>query len=126
MGDPLHEAIYIIISFQTNLQRFNSTWTALRKAYPSWEAVKRAPMGEIAHALREGGLHRKKARTIKRLLLAVHRIAGELSLDLLHGMDNADTERHLLQLPGFSWKAARCVLLYSLRRNVYPVDSNTF
>jgi endonuclease III len=32
----------------------------------------------------------------------------------------------LVRLPGFSWKTARCVLLYSLDRDVFPIDSNTF
>ena len=124
--DPLDEAIYIILSFQTDLRRFSSTWSALRAAYPTWNALERAPAREIAAVLREGGLHRQKARTIKQLLLAVHRVVGELSLDLLRGMNDADAERVLARLPGLSWKAARCVLLYSLRRDVFPVDGNTF
>ena len=124
--DPLDEAIYIILSFQTDLSRVRSTWSALRAAYPSWEAVERAPALKIARALREGGLHRQKARTIRHLLFAVRRVVGELALDLLRGMNDADAERFLTRLPGLSWKAARCVLLYSLRRDVFPVDGNTF
>jgi len=125
-NDPLDEAIYIILSFQTDLSRFGSTWSALRAAYPEWNAIEHAPVGEIAQVLRSGGLQRQKARTIKRLLLAVRRAVGELSLDLLHRMNDADAERFLTRLPGLSWKAARCVLLYSLRHDVFPVDSNTF
>lgn len=124
--DPLDEAIYIILSFQTNLSRVKSTWSALRAAYPSWEAVERAPAPKIARVLREGGLHHQKARTIRRLLSAVRRVGGELALDLLRGMNDANAERFLRRLPGLSWKAARCVLLYSLRRDVFPVDGNTF
>lgn len=124
--DPLDEAVYIILSFQTDLRRFNSTWSALRAKYPSWAELERAPEPEIAHVLQEGGLHRQKARTIKQLLPAVRRFAGELTLDGLCGMDDATAERVLTRLPGLSWKAARCVLLYSLKRDVFPVDSNTF
>jgi endonuclease III len=124
--DPLDEAIYIILSFQTDLRRFNSTWAALRAKYPTWAELERAPAPEIAHVLQEGGLHHQKARTIKQLLSAVRSFAGELSLDELRGMDDTNAERVLTRLPGLSWKAARCVLLYSLRRNVFPVDSNTF
>ena len=124
--DPLDEAIYIILSFQTNLSRVRSTWSALRAAYPSWKAVERAPTLEIAGTLRAGGLHRQKARAIRHLLLAVRRDVGELDLDLLHGMNDAEAERFLTRLPGLSWKGARCVLLYSLRRDVFPVDGNTF
>jgi endonuclease III len=124
--DPLDEAIYIILTFQTGLPRFSSTWSRLRAAYPTWDELERAPTREIARVLREGGLHRQKARTIRRLLLAVRRVAGELSLDLLRAMNDADGERLLTRLPGLSWKGARCILLYSLRRDVFPVDGNMF
>jgi endonuclease III len=124
--DPLDEAIYIILSFQTDLPRVRSTWSALRAAYPSWELVERAPAFKIARVLREGGLHHQKARTIRHLLFAVRRVVGELALDLLRGMSDAEAERFLVRLPGLSWKAARCILLYSLGREVFPVDGNTF
>src|SRR6266542_4404475 len=68
MEDPLDEAIYIILSFQTDLPRSRSRWFALRSAYPTWESLARAPLREVAKVLREGGLHRQKARTIRRLL----------------------------------------------------------
>jgi endonuclease III len=76
--------------------------------------------------LREGGLHRQKTRTIRRLFEEVRRLAGDLSLDHLRDMKDEDAEKLLTRLPGISWKAARCVLLYSLGRDVLPVDGNTF
>jgi len=124
-ADPLDEAIYIILSFQTDLARFSSTWSRLRAAYPTWGALERVPARDIARVLREGGLQRQKARTIRRLLAEVQQVAGEMSLDLLRTMSDEDAERLLTRLPGLSWKAARCVLVYSLRRDMFPVDGNT-
>lgn len=125
-ANPLDEAIYIILSFQTNLARFGATWEELRAAYASWEDLERASVREIASVLREGGLHRQKARTIKRLLAAVRIATGTLSLDALTRMTDEEAELLLTRLPGLSWKAARCVLLYSLGRNAFPVDVNVF
>src|SRR2546425_862200 len=79
--DPLDEAVSIILSFQTDLARFKTTWLRLRTAYSSWEAVEHAPTRDVARVLREGGLHKQKARTIRRLLCSVREVAGELSLD---------------------------------------------
>jgi endonuclease III len=124
--DPLDEAIYIILSFQTDLARFGATWDRLKTTYPSWEALERSPIRQVARVLREGGLHRQKARTLKRLLTEVRRIVGDLSLNLLRGMTDEEAEQILTRFPGLSWKGARCVLLYSLGRNVFPVDGNTF
>lgn len=125
-SDPLDEAIYIILSFQTDLARFSSTWSKLRAAYPTWDAIERARAREVARVLRQGGLQSQKTRTIRRLLSKVRHVAGELSLDYLRTMNDEDAERQLMRLPGLSWKAARCVLLYSLGRDVLPIDSNTF
>jgi endonuclease-3 len=124
--DPLDEAVYIILSFQTDLSRFKETWQTLRSAFPCWRDVEDASVEEVAAALRLGGLHRQKARAIKWLLRAVHRQFGKLSLDALREMADGEAERVLTRLPGLSWKAARCVLLYSLDRKVFPIDGNTF
>lgn len=122
----LDEAIYIILSFQTDLPRAAAMWSRLHAAYPTWGDLERAPVRSIAAVLREGGLHRQKARAIKQLLSHTRSIAGNLSLEFLHLMDTDEAERFLTRLPGLSWKGARCVLLYSLKRDVLPVDGNTF
>lgn len=124
--DPLEEAIYIILSFQTNLERFKQVWAQLRVAFPSWDGMIQAPLGRVARVLREGGLQEQRARTIKKLLKAVKRETGSYSLDVLRTMVDEEAERFLTRLPGLSWKAARCVLLYSLDRDVFPIDGNTF
>jgi endonuclease III len=124
--DPLDEAIYIILSFQTNLTRAQETWSRLKLKYKNWEALERAPIREIEEVLRNGGLHRQKARTLRALLRKVRQQHGTLSLGFLRTLSDEEAERVLTQLPGVSWKAARCVLLYSLRRMAFPVDVNTF
>jgi len=125
-SDPLDEAIYIILSFQTDLDRFKFTWRQLREAFPRWEDLARAPLAHIKEVLRAGGLQEQKARTIKMLLQAVKSQSGSYSLDFLYDIEDAEAERVLTRLPGLSWKGARCVLLYSLDRPVFPVDGNTF
>jgi len=122
----LDEVVYIILSFQTDLARFRETWRSLRSAFPQWEDAERASVDEIAQVLQAGGLHHQKAKIIKRLLRAVRNGFGELSLAALRDLPDIDAERALTRLPGLSWKGARCVLLYSLQRDVFPVDGNTF
>lgn len=124
--NALDEAIYIILSLQTDLARASATWARLRSRFPEWEDVERASLQKVAQVLRAGGLHRQKARTIKALLSKVRSLTGELSLEFLRGMTVDVTERFLTSLPGISWKVARCVLLYSLNKDVLPVDVNTF
>ncbi len=124
--DPLDEAVYIILSFQTDLSRVTRVWADLPRTFPSWSDLECAPLSRVARVLHDGGLHEQKARTIRQLLKAIRAHTGSLSLDALHSMTDADAEAFLTRLPGLSWKGARCVLLYSLDRAAFPVDSNTF
>ncbi len=124
--DPLDEAIYIVLSFQTDLDRFRLVWDQLREAFPAWESLAQAPLQRIVKTHRVGGLQEQKARTIKKLLKVTKQVTGTYSLDALRNMEDDEAERFLIRLPGLSWKAARCVLLYSLGRDVFPVDGNTF
>ncbi len=124
--DPLDEAVYIVLTFQTDLDRAKFVWEQLRMTFLDWREMARAPLGRVVKVLRPGGLHEQKARTIRSLLKAVKHATGTYSLDVLQDMDDDEAERFLTRLPGLSWKAARCVLLYSLGRDVFPVDGNTF
>lgn len=124
--DPLEEAVYIILSFQTDLDRFKQVWTELRQAFPSWHNLHKATLRRVSRVLRLGGLQEQKARTIKKLLKSVRSKNGEFSLSWLQDREDDEAERILTRLPGLSWKGARCVLLYSLDRAVFPVDGNTF
>lgn len=124
--DPLDEAVFIILTFQTDIPRAKAIWDCLMRKYGNWNTVAGETEERLADLLRDGGLHNQKARTIKRLLEHVKAAFGRLSLDPLREMPQEEAERFLLKLPGFSWKGARCVLLYSLGRDVFPVDINTF
>lgn len=124
--NPLNEAIYIVLSFQTDVPRLKKTWAALRRRYSDWEALERAPLNQVASVIRDGGLQHQKAKTLKLLLAKVREVTGRLSLDPLKSLPDTAAQELLTRLPGLSWKAARCVLLYSLDRQVFPVDGNTF
>src|SRR5262245_57948466 len=84
--DPLDEAVYITLTLQTDLARAALMWDRLKAAFPTWDAVAAARTTRVAEVLRQGGLHRQKARTIKRMLLAVQEHAGEYSLCSMHQM----------------------------------------
>ena len=49
---------------------------------------------------------------------------GRPTLAPLKRLSDMEVEGVLLSLPGVGVKVARCVLLYSLRRDVFPVDTH--
>jgi endonuclease-3 len=125
-ADPLDECIYIILSFQTDVPRARAVWRALKRCFPTWDSLLRAPAASVARVLQPGGLHRQKAVAIRRLLRQVRSEFGTLSLGALRELDDVAAERALTDLHGLSWKGARCVMMYSLGRPLFPVDVNAF
>jgi endonuclease III len=126
VAGPLDEAIYILLTYQTDIARAQQVLAALKGAYPSWQAVLDAPEDAVSEVLRPSGFHRARARLVRRLLAAVAQRWGVLSLEPLRAMSDAEAEAELRALPGLDIKGARCVLMYSLGRSVFPVDSNTY
>ncbi len=120
--DPLDELIYIILSAKTTESSFVKTYESLHSGFPDWFAVLRVPRGRIARIIKSGGLSRKKETQIRGLLghlklTGIHNLRSELDR-----LDDHDAERFLRALPGVGMKTARCVLMYSLDRQVFPVD----
>jgi endonuclease III len=126
LPDPLDEAAYIILTFQTDIPRARLVWKALKARFPTWQDVLAAPEAELAEVLRPSGLHVARARFIRAMLRDVQRLFGRLSLEACGQMQTQKAEKVLRKLPGLDWKGARCILLYSFRRAVLPVDSNTY
>jgi len=124
--DPLDEIIYIVLSSRTRGQVFGKTYDQLRAKYPDWQQLLDAAVPEVALALAGEGLQDKKAAWIHGLLECVASDRGCLDLRFLDDLPTEEAERYLVSLPGVGPKTARCVLMYSLGRPVFPVDANAF
>lgn len=126
VDDPLDEAIYILLTYQTDVARAQGVWAELKSRFSTWERVIRVPSAVLEDVLRPSGFQKLRARMIKALLSSVRARFGEASLDALFELAPADAEAVLRALPGLDIKGARCVMMYSLGASVLPVDSNTF
>ncbi len=122
--NPLRELIFIICSLQTDQGKYTATYRALMRRFPSFRDLSQAPEVQIAQVIAPGGLARQKARAINRLLRAVAEEFGKPSLAQLRHMPDEECERFLRALPGVGTKTARCVMMYSLQRRVFPVDTH--
>ena len=123
-SNPLRELLFIICSVQTNETLYQSTYTSLIARFPSFRQLCDAPEDEIAAAIKHGGLSRQKGRTIKAILRRLESDFGSPTLSHLRRLNDTECEAYLESLPGVGRKTARCVMLLSLRRSVFPVDSN--
>ena len=121
---PLDMLVATILSQNTNDKNSHRAYTALRAEFPRWEDAALAPLRAIVRAIRVGGMANQKAACIKATLTAVKRRYGMYSLAALRRKSNDEVMRELLDLNGVGLKTAACVLLFSLGRDVFPVDTH--
>lgn len=125
-ADPFDELIFIILSAQTESYSYHQTWSALCRRFPTRKALSNARISQIAATIKEGGLAQKKARQIRGAIQKIIQDAGMLSLSFLKKWGDADVEKYLISLPGIGVKSARCIMMYSLGRQVFPVDTHVW
>lgn len=121
---PVSELVFIILSARTRGRRHEKIYRDLRRRFRTWEAVRDATLRDIERVIRDAGLSRIKASQIKTLLGRLTRDFGSLSPAPFRGMNTHVLEAYLSGLPGVGLKTARCVMMYSLDRPVFPVDTH--
>jgi endonuclease III len=122
--NPLNELLFIICSIQTDERKYRAAYNALRSKYRTFSALQEARRSDIARLLGPAGLSRQKANVIRLLLANIKDQLGAVSLSRLRRMSDSACEEFLISLPGVGTKTARCVMLYSLGRQVFPVDTH--
>jgi endonuclease-3 len=123
-GRPLDVLIGTILSQNTSDRNSGLAYERLRRTLPRWDAAADAPLWQIAAAIRPAGLQRQKAASIRAVLRLLRAERGRVTLAHLGRMSTGDARRTLLALPGVGPKTAACVLLFSLKRPMLPVDTH--
>ena len=123
--NPLDELIYIQLSVRTRETTYLNTYPRLRRLVGGvWERLLAVPDRVVLEILEPGGMSRVKLDRLRSQLWSLALLFGHATLAPLRKMGDLEAETVLRSLPGVGPKVARCVLLYSLDRDVFPVDSN--
>jgi len=125
LRDPLDVLVGTILSQNTNDQNSRRAYDCMRETFPTWRDVMAAPLKELEAALKPGGLTRTKSRRIQTILRAIA-AEGEPNLNGLKRLTDEEAEKRLLDFPGVGLKTARCVLLFALGRDVFPIDTHVY
>lgn len=121
---PLDELVMTVLSQHTSDVNSGRAFAGLQERFRSWEEVLSAPLPAIADAIRPGGIAQVKAGRIKEILREVDEREGTLSLDRLNDMSDQEIDDYLCSLPGVGPKTSACVLVFSLGRDAFPVDTH--
>lgn len=127
-GHPIAELVLTVLSQSTNDRNRDVAYLRLRRRFPTWEAVRDAPVGEVEEAIRPGGISKVKSARIQAILRAIGADARDprhaLSLDWLERAPLAQARDYLVALPGVGRKTAACVLLFAYGLREVPVDTH--
>ena len=122
--DPVDLLIATILSQNTNDKNSYRAFQNLKQKYPEWKDVAELRASQIEKLIKVAGLGKQKSKAIKNLLVSLVKERGEVSLEHLRKMKDEEILNELIKFPGIGVKTASCVLLFSLRRNVCPVDTH--
>jgi endonuclease-3 len=123
---PVDELVSTILSQNTNDVNRDRAFEALRKRFPTWEAVRDAPAPQIVAAIRPAGLANQKGPRIKQVLQEITKERGSLDLSFLSELPLEDARTWLTKFKGVGPKTAAIVLLFSLDRPAFPVDTHIY
>jgi endonuclease III len=123
---PLDELVSTILSQNTNDTNRDRAYQALRRRFPTWEAVRDAETGEVIEAIRSAGLANQKGPRIQQVLREITAERGALDLDFLGGLPPEQGRAWLVKFKGVGPKTAAIVLLFSLGKPAFPVDTHIY
>ena len=122
--DPVGALVNTILSQNTNDRNRDVAYSRLRQRFPTWEAVRDAPVEQIIDAVRPAGLAPTKGPRVQGVLRAITEHQGKISLEFLRDEPLEEARRWLLALHGVGPKTAAIVLLFSMGRPAFPVDTH--
>jgi endonuclease III len=120
----IDELVATVLSQHTSDRNSERAFAQLKAVFPDWEQVLSAPAATVADAIRCGGIADAKARRIQQILAAIREREGRIDLGRLSGLDDAAVEAYLTSLPGVGPKTAACVLVFSMGRAAFPIDTH--
>lgn len=123
---PVDELVSTILSQNTNDLNRDRAFRALRARFPNWEAVRDARKSAVVACIRGAGLANQKAPRIQNVLREITRERGNLDLLFLRDLPLQQARAWLMKFNGVGPKTAAIVLLFSLGRPAFPVDTHIY
>jgi endonuclease III len=123
---PVDELVSTILSQNTNDLNRDRAFASLRRSFPAWEQVRDAPPGSVTAAIRPAGLANQKGPRIQQVLREISAERGSLDLLFLKDLPLEEARSWLMKFKGVGPKTAAIVLLFSLGRPAFPVDTHIF
>jgi endonuclease-3 len=120
------ELISTILSQNTNDSNRDRAFESLRQRFPTWEQVRDADPASVTGAIRLAGLANQKGPRIQQILREISAERGSLDMNFLKDLPLEKARTWLMKFKGVGPKTAAIVLLFSLGRPAFPVDTHIY
>ncbi len=122
--DPLSMLIDIILSHRTRHAKTTAAYDNLNKKIATWEEMRDAPVAEVQECIENVNWPEVKAPRLQALMHTITEERGELNLDFLKDLPVQEGAAWLDHLDGVGPKTTACVLLFTVRKPILPVDTH--
>jgi endonuclease-3 len=122
----LDELVLTVLSQATSDVNSGRAFEGLNARFSTWDEVLAAPTDELADSIRAGGIADVKAKRIQSILRDIESREGAVDLERLNELSDQEVEDYLCSLPGVGPKTAACVLVFSMGRAAFPVDTHVY
>ncbi|MFH1185876.1 MAG: endonuclease III [Chloroflexota bacterium] len=123
---PIDELVSTILSQNTNDLNRERAFQALRASLPTWEAVRDAPTSVVIRSIRSAGLANQKGPRIQKVLREITHERHGLDLKFLAALPLEQARSWLMKFHGVGPKTTAIVLLFSLHKPAFPVDTHIY
>lgn len=124
LPNPVDTLIDTILSQNTNDRNSYRAYQNLKSKYKSWKEVAEVSRKQIESTIKVAGLGKQKSSAIKKFLSSLKKRNDNFDMRYLQKMQDDEILNELTSINGIGVKTASCVLLFSLDRNVCPVDTH--
>jgi len=122
----LDSLVKTILSQNTTDVQSSKGFRALKAVYPTWDAVRLAPAAAVEAPVKSCGLAEIKVARIQSILNTLMEEKGECTLEYVRKMSEEEVKTELCRFNGVGPKTAACVLMFTLGRAEFPVDTHVW
>lgn len=122
--DPLSMLVDIVLSHRTRNEQTGAAFRALRARYATWADLRDAPTAEVEATIAAVNWPEVKAPRLQAIMRRIAEERGELRLDFLCDLPAEEGAAWLNRLEGVGPKTVACVLLFTCRKPILPVDTH--
>jgi len=122
--DLIGSFVLTMLSQHTSDVNAERAFGVLKSRFPEWEDVADATPRQIAGAIRSAGLANQKSGRIRDFARWIKATFGGYDLSRMNAMSTDEITKLFTSVNGIGIKTVSVVLLFSLGRDVFPVDTH--